>query len=216
VSVLPGRSVFLELEEFPGQCWDLVNLSSSGIAFSFPDSNRFPLLQRLNGFLLVKNERMTFAAEVVRRDPTVVAARFLENQVEIRKMLLDYFDIELRARGMVSVRQEMLKKEPDGQPSLFRSANGFELFLVEASNGEILYFYVSFRNHYFEGGRGRPLMYGQVKTQVSEGLKYKGSDLVSQIDKIPKDVRVDAVRLLKNVEELPFKQMSFLCEAIEA
>ena len=111
---------------------------------------------------------------------------------------------------MIQVKQEMLKVEPDGKPSWFRSASGFELYFVEGPSGDVIYYNMTFLGHYLEFGRGSPLRYGQiVDVQSASKPQYKGLEVVRYMTDIPEDTRASAVRMIENISGLAEKTARF-------
>jgi hypothetical protein len=100
-----------------------------------------------------------------------------------------YFAAELEAQKLCEVNPMILKREPDGNPRLFRSGDTCELFLVVEDGGRLVRYQMSFLGNYIEGAAGARARFGFVYGDADKkAVSHPASSLVQLIDHTPGDV----------------------------
>lgn len=203
VKLFPLHSVSFELVGWPKKT-DLGNLSISGMGIfteSLPPGIKANDL--LEGVLVCGGAQAKVTARVVHVGNTMTGCQFVGHDSEVNRLVQSYFNLELSALTMISVRPELLQEDPDGTPHWIHGKNNCELFYI--SRGEqVVRFNLTFFGNYIEGGAEMRAKYGQI-VEDDDGAgkpRHKASALVRWDASLASQLEAYAVRFLASIPHL--------------
>jgi len=182
----------------------LKNISSGGLALLKSDLDvQLTMGEVIRGRLLIDEQSFEVEIKIVRQSEHILGAQFLVPSYDLQKAIKTYFQVELGAMSMSSMRPELLKEDPDGTPYFYYGKNDCELYVV-LKDGQLRRFEMSFFGHYIEGGPGLKARHGVIQDfdKNEDDIKFKGSRLVAQSASPREETKELALRFLEAIQAL--------------
>lgn len=194
----------------------VLNVSTGGVGLDVNSRTDWPPSGAvLSVRIIAGHDQAAAELEIVHRSGSSVGCRFVGDSTQAAALVAKHFDLELNATEMKPVNPMLLKEQADGTPEWYRSANGWEIYLVRSAAG-VERFHMTFLGNYFEWKKGMDrAKYGTVVDEERESmLSYKRSALVRRSED-PEGMREQAARIVLNVGRLGTDVASRLVELLK-
>jgi len=216
VQLDPLHAVRFELTNSPAKL-ELGNLSISGMGLftrSLPAGVKNNDL--LEGELICGDGRVKVTARVVHLGQTLTGCQFIGHDADVNRLVQSYFNLELSAVTMISVRSELLQEDPDGTPHWIHGKNNCELFFI-SKNDRVIRFNLTFFGNYIEGGEEMRPKYGQIMEEEDALGKprHKSSALIRWDSSLATQLEPYALRFLASVPHLEESHRQAIARVLE-
>jgi hypothetical protein len=179
------------------------NISSTGLGLIHPVKAFEQKPDLLEGTLTLGSHQLDLAARVVHLSQAIVGCRFEGDVQALKKLLDEYFRVEMNALQARQINPMVLKKDPRGTPHWFVAENNSELYYVENA-GALAHFRLSVFGNSIDGGEGRPVSFGvEESDRTPEGDIRKGSVLIQTTETLPAEIVEAAIRFIEGIEKAP-------------
>jgi hypothetical protein len=180
------------------EIFPVLNLSETGIGLL---AEKASPQDRMEGTLLIGEEKIPVQLEVVRRSGSHVGARFSGDLAVIRGALRRQFTEEIRATEMSEVNPAHLAADIAGQPRWFYAPGNYELFFVE-QDSKILKVEMEWNGRVVAVKAGEPLRTGVIEGEERDKPTHAKSSLVRWEAEVADRYRAKAIRIVENIPGL--------------
>lgn len=211
IRILPLHDILFTLTD-TGEKIELGNLSVTGAGFLRESRREWPPVGSfLSGEFTYRKNKYPVELEIKHISTTNIGCDCTESSGDsMRKLVIQYFDIELNALQLVRIDSQYIKQHHDGESSWFRGPNNCEIFLVEKDK-KVTNFTISFFGNHIEGGEQKRLSIGTILGDDGEGkIGIKKADLIQQVDDSSLEIITHTLKFVANANALTPRQKSAL------
>jgi len=203
----PVKIDYIPIRNITTQGAGLINIEEH-LSFINPEDN-------IEGFFTISDHQYSFKGKIVHKTDELVGIKFDDSCLDLPYIITQYFDIEKNADKMLEISPDALKQEQGIENHWFVSQNAkYDLFYSIKDN-HIIRFRLTFDDNFLLGEKDKPIRHGVVKAEnpeTSANIGIKKVDMVQSTTNIPPEVKENAIRVLKGINDLAKDHQNKLIE----